>query len=366
MESNLRPMSLGEILDRTAQLYRENFLLFAGIFAFWSAVVLAVNLAVIGAQQLFPALDLTGKNMKMTLAVSGVQLIVSFLFVGAAIAAISRAVSWLHLGQAATIREAYRSTLPRIGRYLGLMTIAGLIVYTPILILYAGLFGSMYHFGFFANPGQPPHLSSHDSMWLFGIMGGMFLLFIPALIYTIIMTLRYSLAVPACVLEGLRPWASIRRSVELSKDSRGRIFVLGLLIFAIKIGLIFLTQFFVVIAAIKHPGAQLSPGILALSQLLGFFTNTFLGPISAAGLTLFYYDQRIRKEGFDIEWMMQAAGMTPGELPAGATQPAEPVDSLMVPVGELPPDVAPTPAEPAAAVEGEPAVPQPPPEISNG
>ena len=25
--------------------------------------------------------------------------------------------------------------------------------------------------------------------------------------------------------------------------------------------------------------------------------------------TPFYYDQRMRKEGFDIEWMMQSAGM---------------------------------------------------------
>jgi hypothetical protein len=39
----------------------------------------------------------------------------------------------------------------------------------------------------------------------------------------------------------------------------------------------------------------------------------------ATGLTLFYYDQRIRKEGFDIEWMMQAAGLT---VPAPET-PAE-------------------------------------------
>jgi hypothetical protein len=27
-------------------------------------------------------------------------------------------------------------------------------------------------------------------------------------------------------------------------------------------------------------------------------------------VTLFYYDQRIRKEGFDIEWLMQSAEMT--------------------------------------------------------
>jgi hypothetical protein len=33
---------------------------------------------------------------------------------------------------------------------------------------------------------------------------------------------------------------------------------------------------------------------------------------------LFYYDQRIRKEGFDIEWMMQRAGLVgvPAAVPA--------------------------------------------------
>ena len=36
MESNLRPLTLGEILDRTAQLYRTNFLVFSGIFAVYA------------------------------------------------------------------------------------------------------------------------------------------------------------------------------------------------------------------------------------------------------------------------------------------------------------------------------------------
>jgi hypothetical protein len=48
MESNLRPMSLGEILDRTAQLYREHFLLFAGIFTVYSGVVLVLGMLNIG------------------------------------------------------------------------------------------------------------------------------------------------------------------------------------------------------------------------------------------------------------------------------------------------------------------------------
>jgi len=37
MESNLRPLTLGEILDRTIQLYRTNFLIFAGIYAVYAA-----------------------------------------------------------------------------------------------------------------------------------------------------------------------------------------------------------------------------------------------------------------------------------------------------------------------------------------
>jgi hypothetical protein len=49
---------------------------------------------------------------------------------------------------------------------------------------------------------------------------------------------------------------------------------------------------------------------------------------------LFYYDQRIRKEGFDIEWMMQRAGLaqppsagSPGGT-AGGFGPVTPPDSL--------------------------------------
>ena len=57
----------------------------------------------------------------------------------------------------------------------------------------------------------------------------------------------------------------------------------------------------------------------SLQQVLVFFTGTFVGPIYATGLALFYYDQRIRKEGYDIEWMMQAAGLT---VPVPAAEPS--------------------------------------------
>jgi len=45
----------------------------------------------------------------------------------------------------------------------------------------------------------------------------------------------------------------------------------------------------------------------------GAFISGSLYPIA---VTLFYYDQRIRHEGYDIERMMDAAGLNPSSLPA--------------------------------------------------
>jgi hypothetical protein len=43
MSETLRPSTLGEILDRTAQLYRRNFWLFAGVAALPIAIIVAVS-----------------------------------------------------------------------------------------------------------------------------------------------------------------------------------------------------------------------------------------------------------------------------------------------------------------------------------
>ena len=332
MESNLRPLTLGEILDRTAQLYRENFLLFAGIFAVYSGVLLVLGLLQIGLAEALRALQMTERLQWLIWSASGLALLLTFLFFGMAIAAISRAVAWVHLGEPATIRGAYQSILPRLGRYLWLMTITAFLVWTPMVLLYAGYFGAIAFSGFKTHhagaAAQQAVATNPQATAILLVATAVFvLLLIPVGIYTILMSLRYSLAIPACVVENLKARPSIRRSIKLAKGSWGRIFLLALLVGVVKLGLVGLTQFFVFVAAFKHPGQQLGVGLQVLSQVIGFFTNTFLGPIWAAGITLFYYDQRIRKEGYDIEWMMQAAGLTPhaaAELPETAELPAIP------------------------------------------
>ncbi|HTX74787.1 MAG TPA: hypothetical protein VMD29_01190 [Terracidiphilus sp.] len=311
METYLRPLGLGEILDRTAQLYRSNFWVFAGIFAAYAGISLLLNIAELGLKQVLPV----GVAGSVTLTLGLANLVALLLLVAAPIAAISRAVAAAHLGEKVTIRGAYASTLPKFWRYLWLMTIMFFIAWLPFILLYAAFLGVLAAAKLTTASG-----ASHpnpQSAIVVGIASLVFLLlFFPVLIYTVWMSLRYSLGVPAAVVEDLTAWKAIQRSVDLSKEARGRIFVLLLLVGAIKIALVGLTQSFVFVSAFRHHG-RLSAGLTALSQVIGFFTNSFLGPIGATGVTLFYFDQRVRKEGFDIEWMMQAAGMaqTPGQPP---------------------------------------------------
>ena len=320
MESNLRPLTLGEILDRTAQLYRTNFLLFAGIAAVYAGVLLLVGLLQIGLGEILRLLHLADRLQWLAWTSTALAMLLVFLFAGMAIAANNRAVAWVHLGEPATIRAAYAGILPRLGRYLWLMTIAAFVVWTPLILVYGAYYGVIAFYlpkGFLAHP----EASNPQASIIFGVASLAFvLLLIPTGIYAILMGLRYSLAVPASVVENLRAFPALRRSIGLSKGSRGRIFLLGLLVVVIQLGLGGITQGFFIVAAFKQHG-ELAAWVRALQQIVGFFTNAFVGPIYAIGLTLFYYDQRVRKEGYDIEWMMQAAGLTPPEPDAEPEPP---------------------------------------------
>jgi uncharacterized membrane protein len=180
------------------------------------------------------------------------------------------------------------------------------------VLLYAGNAVLMFHYvrtTALLNPHATPAIDQSTALMLLGASVVFILLLLAFGTYGIIMSLRYSLAVPACTVENLKARSAIKRSISLSKGSRGRIFMLGLLTVVIQLGLAALTQGFFILAGIRHKG-MLPLWMSVLQQFLAFLTNTFVGPIYATGFTLFYFDQRIRKEGFDIEHMMDAAGMT--------------------------------------------------------
>jgi hypothetical protein len=323
MNNHLGPMALGEILDRTAELYRTHFLLFAGISAIFAGIMLGVQLLYLRSLILLGYPNMMAHWQWGTASVAVLEALVILMLAGLSIAANNRAVAWVYLDKSASIRAAAKSVLPRLRTYLWLMTITGFRAWTPFAVLYVAFFAvalAVLPHDFMTNPAAMQNATQQNPGAILAFGLGMLILtplFMLALVYGVWMSLRYSLAVPACVVEDLSASSAIKRSIDLSQGSRGRIFVLGLLVYAVRMLLGILFGFPLIALTVKHPGQPLPLGWLMVQQVGVFLSSALIGPIYSIGLTLFYYDQRIRKEGFDIEWMMQAAGLSPQpELPA--------------------------------------------------
>jgi len=325
MRYQLRPLSLGEILDRTAELYRGHFPLFAGISTIFAMIMLAIQLLYMRSLVMLGYPNIMAKWQWGTAAGAVLEALAILVLAGLSIVANNRAVAWVYLDQPASIRQAVRSVRPRLGRYLWLLTNVSLRAWAPLAVLYVAYFAlvlAILPHDFMTNPTAMQSSINRNPATTMEFGAGMLILaplMLGATIYGVLMSLRYSLAVPACVVEDLPAGKAIRRSVELSKGSWGRIFVLALLVGLIRTLLGLLFGFPIIILAVKHLGQPLPMGWLVLQQVGVFLSNALIGPIYAIGLTLFYYDQRIRKEGFDIEWMMQAAGLAPAEASGLAT-----------------------------------------------
>ena len=110
--------------------------------------------------------------------------------------------------------------------------------------------------------------------------------------------------------------------MALLTERKGRIFLLGLLIIAMSMiaGMVLSPLAFI---AMRAHGAERY--ILQMVQLSGAFLSRLLvGPVAAIALCLFYFDERVRHEGFDIEFLMLRAGPRPTNPPAEASPSPEP------------------------------------------
>jgi len=132
---------------------------------------------------------------------------------------------------------------------------------------------------------------------------GLLFIIVPGVILWII----WSLAVPAKVLEHKGIFDAMSRSMELTKGSWGRIFVIGLLILALKFGVSLLLQWPVLIAAgfsIRGGVQQFAVGWQVALLLSAFVSTSLVGALATIAFSVVYYDERVRKEAFDLQLMM--------------------------------------------------------------
>jgi hypothetical protein len=59
--------------------------------------------------------------------------------------------------------------------------------------------------------------------------------------------------------------------------------------------------------------------VQVISLLVAFLCSSLIGPVAAIALCLFYIDERVRKEAFDIEFLMNKTATVPGAAAGDAT-----------------------------------------------
>ena len=314
MEIELRPLSAGEVLDRTFQLFRARFGMFvgiavlaAGIQTAWAAVQTILMRHLVGHTRVPAAAGIWSS------ASSLVSILIALLAFALVFAAIARAVVALHLGQPTGITRSYQDVWRHWLRYVCLSVVAGFLSMWPLLIV-IGMFG--------AEIALAPHYTSLGSARIATMAFGFtFLEMLVATPLCIWLLCRYALSNAACVVEDLKVRASIRRSVSLSKGSRGRIFLLLLVVYVISLILTLVVQMPMLTAVFRasmHHQTQIPLWATLYGLTAGFIVNSFITPIYGVGLAVIYLDARIRKEGYDIELLMQRSAAEGHPAPPAA------------------------------------------------
>jgi len=317
MELALRPMSTSQVLDRTFYIYRNHFVLLAGIGSLLPAMLLVMQLAFIPLG--FPP-RATAKTTPEALAIlllgyfccyGVIYLVGTALAGGATVVGVSK----LHLGQGVTIGEAYKRVFSRFWRIVGVIVVLGLIVFGSLLV---GEFIAIIVIAL--SVGSTSIFARGGAMMGIGVVVAVIwamAVFLGAVGAALFFYSKLALAIPACILEQLPVGVALRRSWYLTKGSVLRIMLVNLLtwVLGVILGLV-LTVPGQVLAATLPSKAQLLG--LVLQHIGGFIAGVLAGPIATTAIALIYYDQRVRKEAFDLQHMMELMGQQAAPPPQAA------------------------------------------------
>jgi hypothetical protein len=279
---DLRPMTLGEVLDRTFTLYKGNFWLFAGIVAIPDLLV--VIFSVFYASSLVSELPAANRPptpaamaslLGASLAGLALFALVYFCVFAVAQAATVIAVSDLYLGRSASLRRSYARIGDRIPTVLLVMVLVFLMIGVGAV--------------FFIVPG-------------------------------IILACRTAVSVPAATLEETGVGESIGRSLRLTKGYAAEIFAVYVLTLFLAVVCSFVFHLPIMLAM----GSPFKPHVVPLwlrvgDALASWVSGVIVAPIGTIAFSLIYYNLRIRKEGFDLEQQITSleSDSTPApDLPA--------------------------------------------------
>jgi hypothetical protein len=310
MHTDLRPLSIGELLDRSFTLYRRHFILFVGIMAVPSLAMLGMMLPMSGFQSVMESPagvepDPTAMLLTMS-ALVGIVIIFGLVYWGAytlAMGATTKGVSELYLGRTPTMVSCYRSARGHFWRLL-LLTLLVMLRMTGLMLLCVGVPAML---AAILTPVVP----------VLGVLMA-FVAILVGSVAAVVFALRYALSAPALMMEGIAANAAIRRSIHLTRGFLGRVFLLALCtVLVTYAGLMIFQMPFLIASVVVGPESSTGFWLDIAGTVMGTLGSAITSPLMMIGFAVLYFDARIRKEAFDLQLMAEAldtaqSGVTPG------------------------------------------------------
>lgn len=312
---DLRPLSTGELIDRGFTLYRNHF---AGLFllALLSQGGPLMAQVTSNVLHLSPARDeilLQGPaEVFSKLGLLYLLLIVAHVIQFGFSVVMTYYVSDIYLGRVASIGASFRRLAECLAGtvWTSLLTLAFYLL-AMIFPICAGVVLAVW---IRLSPPQsfPSFVAYSATATVLALAS-----FLPVLV----VAMRLMVTVPVLALEGLAGWRGCRRSSALVRFDPGlgffywgetRLSLLLLPLFVISIMCSSLTSLPQIIAGVNefiHQGTTTtvtnpSDIVLVGSQVLTYLAGALILPLYSIAVLLFYYDVRIRSEGFDLEIMV--------------------------------------------------------------
>ena len=333
------------MFERTFKLLRENFKLFLGIATILIGVHI-VAMGIFGGSEFWMIRSNGGPpsigGILFMLPIFVIGAVLFFIFVMVIQGAFFVATQARLSGAPMTVGEACKLAADKAGRltgvalliivrcigYLLLFYTASLIVFLILALIFGGLHRASgavpFAVGHGASLGLIAMIVVFGLMWV--ILYALFLLWLYA---------RYVLSVPAVLAENLPVTASVRRSVELSRGSKGRIYAMLLSIvvaYLVVDSVLVPVQLMAFNPFHPHPvgfgvGMGMGPGTALLFLVIGVISIAmsamvmmFIGIATA----LCYYDLRARKEGFGVVMPPPPTAVPIAPADAWPLSPSEP------------------------------------------
>ena len=269
--TSLQPMGFTDILDTILSLYRHHCRLILGICAVYFVLTLGMDILTSILTLFFKDFGGGSITIVMNPFASWITLLVALFPTGALLFASAQAYLDNHITTGAAFKQVTRRFLSYLGSSLLLMIVIVVLAITIIGIPFAIYFGT-----------------------------------------------RWSFYGQAVMIEETSATNALKRSRELVKGTWWRIFGIILAIFLIAFMIQTVLQFFLLFAFGFTETISGEEGLLEMFQrmfepeltnwdrlaayviqsFLNHFVTSLILPLTSVGITLLYFDQRIRKEGF--------------------------------------------------------------------